>query len=888
MSKKLKMTALLAVLIVILVLAIGLVACDPKTNTYKVTTQFNAEQGDVTLVPEAKDGIYNEGTMVTVSVTAKSGYEFDALTVNTDANAALNNEGKYIFKVTADTQITVLFRSVAPAACEHKNLSALVEGKAATCMEAGVIAHYHCNDCGKDLAEDKTTILESTVINIDPTAHKYGEIQQKQDATCGKDGVKEHKDCTLCGKHFSADNVEIPDNELTIPATGQHKYDKFVNVGNENGHEIHCSVCDAKKPGEVSAHTYEGYKQDAAQGHHQECKECGYHTSIVGHTNKDAQYTFVDNDMHSYQCDDCNYTVYDEHHYGAWINDSAKGEHYHACQECKNEKDRGVHTFAQGATYTNKGEQGHTVECETCHEQIESAHQTTLTYDSDGHYTKCNLCDYRTQSTTHTLKYKQEYRSDLDKFNHQNTLVHYQYCTDNCGYADLENAEKCIGEWKTTDEEHWRECTVCHIIFQNYPKTRHTIEQQHDSDNHWQGCNECGYVQGGEEGKQGHTYVGEWELIKPYPQKHGQRCSVCNFLGNQQDHVYTSETYKPTVGKEQTKHQKVCDYCHEVTGEEEEHVWDEETHTTDDGQWEYHICTKCKAESEHTHKVHTHQSADGAWLVENGQHYQLCKECSEKFNVHDPEYSLNDGWYEGEGVCEHSECNISIYTFDSATNTLTGYSGSYTKIKLPSSIGGVQVTTLGAKNATAKNSIFATKSITNVMLPDSITTINQYAFASSQLVEIDTNKVTNIGTMAFTSCSKLTKVTTNAATMGQGAFLNCTTLDTAILKENASIGKQMFYGCRAIKTVVIESTVVPTVASSNSTFSVSTFTVYYKFSKEVYDNGLNNMRDQNLLKATIKYYYESKPSTSGIEGVDDSDAWYYDADGQIKLWSDPA
>ncbi len=111
--KKLFLTVLGAILFVCMGVAIA--ACGgSKTKTYTVTTEYVAAEGTVTLSPAADDDKYEEGTDVTVTVTPKTDYEVDTFTVSTDANAKLT-EGKYTFKVSADTTITATFKAKTPA-----------------------------------------------------------------------------------------------------------------------------------------------------------------------------------------------------------------------------------------------------------------------------------------------------------------------------------------------------------------------------------------------------------------------------------------------------------------------------------------------------------------------------------------------------------------------------------------------------------------------------------------------------------------------------------------------------------------------------------------------------------------------------------------------------
>lgn len=98
------------------------------------------------------------------------------------------------------------------------------EEKVATCTAAGNIAYWYCERCeGYFTDEAATQKVEQaeTVTAIDPSAHKLGEMQAEVAATCTTAGIKAHKDCEYCKKHFDAEGTEITD--LTITALG-HSY----------------------------------------------------------------------------------------------------------------------------------------------------------------------------------------------------------------------------------------------------------------------------------------------------------------------------------------------------------------------------------------------------------------------------------------------------------------------------------------------------------------------------------------------------------------------------------------------------------------------------------------------------------------------------------------
>ncbi len=75
--------------------------------------------------------------------------------------------------------------------------------------------------------------------------HVFGKLQKEVPATCVTNGVKAHKDCEECGKHFDRGGIEIYD--LSIKAPG-HSYGEWVTVRkptvNEDGEaQRECSVC---------------------------------------------------------------------------------------------------------------------------------------------------------------------------------------------------------------------------------------------------------------------------------------------------------------------------------------------------------------------------------------------------------------------------------------------------------------------------------------------------------------------------------------------------------------------------------------------------------------------------------------------------------------------
>ena len=97
---------------------------------------------------------------------------------------------------------------------ESETVTATAEEiKAATCKEKGKM---------KYTATFVNTAFAAQVkeVDIDFAEHTYGELIPEVPATTEDFGVKEHKDCKVCGKHFDKDGNEI--TELRIAKIGTH------------------------------------------------------------------------------------------------------------------------------------------------------------------------------------------------------------------------------------------------------------------------------------------------------------------------------------------------------------------------------------------------------------------------------------------------------------------------------------------------------------------------------------------------------------------------------------------------------------------------------------------------------------------------------------------
>ena len=110
----------------------------------------------------------------------------------------------------------------------------------------------------------------------------------------------------------------------------------------------------------------------------------------------------------------------------------------------------------------------------------------------------------------------------------------------------------------------------------------------------------------------------------------------------------------------------------------------------------------------------------------------------------------------------------------------------------------------------AKHLYLNENEITNLIIPNSVTSIGVHAFdGCSGLTSVTIgNSVTNIGEGAFYSCSGLTSVTipNSVTSIGGGAFYGCSGLTSITIPNSViSIGGGAFSGCSGLTSISVES-----------------------------------------------------------------------------------
>lgn len=96
----------------------------------------------------------------------------------------------------------------------HAHSLKKTEKRDATCVADGNIEYYVCESCGKLFSDGEGTKEIDYSETVIPKGHSFGEWIDEIPPDSERDGVKGHRDCLICGKHFDRENNEIAD--LTI------------------------------------------------------------------------------------------------------------------------------------------------------------------------------------------------------------------------------------------------------------------------------------------------------------------------------------------------------------------------------------------------------------------------------------------------------------------------------------------------------------------------------------------------------------------------------------------------------------------------------------------------------------------------------------------------
>lgn len=131
---------------------------------------------------------------------------------------------------------------------------------------------------------------------------------------------------------------------------------------------------------------------------------------------------------------------------------------------------------------------------------------------------------------------------------------------------------------------------------------------------------------------------------------------------------------------------------------------------------------------------------------------------------------------------------------------------------VPSQIAGRKVTVIGA------GAFRDCCSVVDIIIPESVTTIESFAFTESWALISIPSTVTKIGSWAFSGCGGLyisgstelfgITIPEGITEIEEGVFSNCTWLRSVVIPSSVtSIGNQAFEGCSALTSITIPDTV---------------------------------------------------------------------------------
>ena len=136
-------------------------------------------------------------------------------------------------------------------------------------------------------------------------------------------------------------------------------------------------------------------------------------------------------------------------------------------------------------------------------------------------------------------------------------------------------------------------------------------------------------------------------------------------------------------------------------------------------------------------------------------------------------------------------------------------------ICIPETANGYTVTAIGTDNKNSNGEFFTnfSRSIKGVVIPDSVTKIDECAFKGCTSLEdvVIPDSVTVIGDFAFCGCVKLfcMEIPKTVKSIGESAFNGCASLESAVIPKNITcINDGVFWNCSNLKSIELPDSIL--------------------------------------------------------------------------------
>ena len=159
----------------------------------------------------------------------------------------------------------------------------------------------------------------------------------------------------------------------------------------------------------------------------------------------------------------------------------------------------------------------------------------------------------------------------------------------------------------------------------------------------------------------------------------------------------------------------------------------------------------------------------------------------------------------------------------------------------------------------AKNLYLNGELVSDMVIPDSVTSIGDYAFSHCfNLTSITiSDSITSIGDYAFSDCSGLTSIVIpdSVTTIGDSAFSHCFNLTSIVIPDSVtSIGNSAFDNCDGLTSIVIPDSVT-SIGDWAFAYCHNLKNVYYTGTAEQWANIQIAVNNASLVSATVYYNY---------------------------------